>query len=109
MGARISNPTKRAMIKVGLYTGDGTDNRDIDIGINLSAKTNVTTTLYRDSGNNVQFRWEVGQGDLTKGATNSEAANIIQSLTSTGFQIGSSADANAAGITYRYQVIWEEL
>jgi hypothetical protein len=108
MGAQITTPTRRAMIKTGQYTGDGTDNRNIDIGVNLAAKTNVTIIIYRANLGQVQFKWELGQGDETKPADGDEEINRIQALTSTGFQVGSDATVNASGFTYRYQIIWME-
>lgn len=98
-----------AKIKTGTYLGDGIDNRDIDIGVDLAVKSNVYVIIKGRSNNAPAHRIEYGQGDLTMffGVTD-DIANCIQNFTATGFQVGSDAMVNANGTTYRYIAFWEE-
>jgi len=105
----ISSPTRRAMIKTGTYTGDGNDNRTINIGIDLTAKSNVLLIIKRSGPSGPMFRIEYGQGDLSMhfGAS-SDDANCIQAFVSTGFQIGTADEVNDDGSLYRYIAFWQE-
>lgn len=110
MGSRATSPFLRAKILVGSYTGNGVDNRNIDVGIDLSSKGDVfvfvhsTTTAWTPL-----VRMEMGQGDLSKptGAF-AELADRIQSITSTGFQVGINQRINENIRVFRYIVIWSE-
>lgn len=109
MGANIGNPTRRGMILTGTYTGDGNDDRNINIGTNLAAKSNVWVVVKSIGSLGARHRTEYGQGDLTFAFdAGSDAANEIQQFTSTGFQIGSAARINDNGQTFRYIVFWQE-
>ena len=73
MGLEVGPPTQRAMIRTGTYTGNGVDNRNINIGVNLASKSNVYVIIKAASNSlNAVHRIEYGQGDLTMlfGATN---------------------------------------
>jgi hypothetical protein len=109
MGAYITTPTKRARIKIGSYNGDGTDDRNINIGINLVSKTNVWVIVKQTGNVEAAHRPEMGQGDLTCRFNNAaDLADVIQALTTTGFQVGTNAEANTNGSVYRYIVLYEE-
>jgi len=111
MGATIGPPTRRAraMIRTGTYTGDGNDDRNIDIGIDLAAKNNVFVLTKANANQYPYGRIEYGQGDLTMVFFNTaDNPNNIQAFTATGFQIGSDVSVNNNAILYRYIVWWEE-
>jgi hypothetical protein len=94
-------------MKTGTYVGDGADPHAIDIGVNLAAKTHVYLVIKAAATKLAQHRIEYGQGDLTMlyGAT-ADAADKIQGLTATGFELGGHADVNAAATTFRYIAFW---
>jgi len=102
---RLKNITRH---KTGTYTGNLADNRDIDIGVKLNAKTNVYITIT-STGHSAQHKIDLGQGDLTEMFhSTGEFTNRIQSLTATGFQIGSDVTVNENTRVYRYIVFWTE-
>jgi len=95
-------------MKVGTYIGNGADNRNIDIGVNLAAKTYVFIQIkglgssYRNIG-----RPEYGQGDSSWNYyTATDEADWIQGLTATGFQIGANTHVNQSSQLYRFIVWW---
>lgn len=107
MGARITAPVNFAKIKTGIYTGDGVDNRNIDIGVNLAAKSNAYVIIKQQGARYAQHRIEYGQGDASMNYTDvGDQPNYIQGFTSTGFQISSSDTVNANGVIHRYIVFW---
>lgn len=109
MGATIGFPTRRTRNLVGSYAGNGIDNRNLDIGINLAAKNNVYIIIKSTGAMDACHRAEMGQGDLTQGyGAGAEIANAIQALTNTGFQLGDGGLVNQAAANYRYEVFWEE-
>jgi hypothetical protein len=93
----------------GTYTGNGVDNRNINVGVDLAAKSNVTVTIKSTGDQAAVFRIEYAQGDLTAyyigGA---DAANKIQSFTATGFQVGTNTEVNINTTLYRYSITWTE-
>ncbi len=110
---KVNPPPKlnRAKIKTETYTGNGGDDRNIDIGVDLAAKNNVFVIIKSmgTTQNPVMGRTEYGQGDLSFPFENTIAiANCIQAFTSTGFQIGSHVKVNESGKTYAYIAMWEE-
>jgi hypothetical protein len=112
MGIEVKPPPKlnRAMIKTGTYVGNGVDNRNIDIGVDLAAKDNVYVIINHPSNVAKKNRIEYGQGDLTMDfGSGPDAANLIQAFTSTGFQIGSDNIVNEVDVTFRYIAFWTEL
>jgi hypothetical protein len=100
----------RAKVLVGQYTGDAADNRDINIGVDLTAKSNVFVFVKDASANRSgMFRPELAQGDLGQFMIAlADAANSIQALTATGFQVGNLAEINQAAEVFRYVVFYEE-
>jgi hypothetical protein len=100
----------QAKVKTGTYTGDGTDNRNIDIGVDLALKSNVYVIIKSlTSVAAAIHRIEYDQGDLTMGflAWN-DISDAIQAFTPTGFQVGTQTDVNHDAYTYRYIAFWEE-
>jgi len=115
MGGHTSSPTPptpppRAMIKTGAYTGNGADDRNIDIGINLAAKNNVYVIAKVDAagaGTEGRHRIEYGQGDVAMlFAAGTDEADFIQGFTATGFQVGISLNTDTQ--LYRWVAFWEE-
>ena len=113
MGATIScPPAERRNVgttKTGTYAGNGADNRNIDIGVDLASKANVTVMVKATDNAQAVWRTEYGQGDLSYffDAT-ADAANCIQSFTATGFQIGDDNKVNSGARTYRWAAFWME-
>jgi hypothetical protein len=110
MGARGTIIVRRAMIKTGTYSGNGVDDRNINIGINLTSKNNPYVLVKAvDSIRNAIQRPEYAQGDLSFAyIAAAGAADNIQSFTATGFQIGTDVDVNEDTKTYFYVAFWEE-
>lgn len=85
-------------VATGSFTGDTNDNRDITapnfqpelVFIKGNSATNKIAARYGNTGDNALC------GDAV------EAANIIQSLISTGFQVGTSSCANENTVTMRW-------
>jgi len=98
----------KTVIRTGSYYGNGADNRNIDIGVNLIGMTNVFVIILSNVSGPVVYRPELAQGDLSKRCGSVFAADQIQALTSTGFQIGSSIYVNQDTYTYWYVVLYEE-
>ncbi|MEM2124996.1 MAG: hypothetical protein QXQ53_01200 [Candidatus Methanosuratincola sp.] len=95
-------------MKVGTYIGDGTDNRNIDIGIDLANATYAYVMIKDAAANNAVFRTSAHTGDTSSQfGTVADVSNRIQAFTTTGFQIGSNVDVNASDHTYRYVVIYQ--
>jgi len=108
----ICDSTKRSIIKTGTYIGNGLDNRNIDIGVDLAAKSNaflIIKNMGSSTQNEAVGRTEYGQGDLSFPFESLIATvNLIQSFTSTGFQIGDQVRVNEADEPYAYIAFWEE-
>ncbi len=99
-----------AKIKTGTYIGNGADNRNINIGVDLASKSNVYVIVKCSTEAGTGYhRIEYGQGDksmvFSKGLDENDK---IQAFTATGFQIGSSSAINLHDMTYRYIAFWEE-
>ena len=99
----------QAKIITGTYTGNGVDDRNINIGVDLTAKNNVYVIIKNLLSAQGTHRTEYSQGDLSMyfGAAG-DIANMIQAFNSTGFQIGTNTTVNNNTQTYRYIVIYEE-
>ena len=99
----------QAKIKTGTYVGNGVDNRNIDIGVDLASKSNAYVIIKKANTNAACHRIEYAQGDLTMTYdASADAANLIQAFTATGFQVGTAATVNEDTFTYRYIAIWSE-
>ena len=94
-------------MKTGTYTGDGSDNRAIDIAINLAAKTFAYVIVKADSNILALHRIEYGQGDKCMGfSASGDRINGIQTLSANGFIVGTDTGVNQAGIIFRYIAFW---
>ncbi len=113
MGSSFSIPQRADVCKTltGTYTGNGNDDRNINVGVDLSAKSNVTVIVQGpDNGSPAVWRPEYGQGDLSlpMDGGGGDVANHIQALTSTGFQIGDAGFVNYDTYVYSYAIFWTE-
>jgi len=102
-------PIGNCSFKTGVYTGNGIDDREINIGVNLAAKTNVYIIIKSLSATLCLHRIEYGQGDLTmRYDVSVDFANAIQSFSDNGFIIGNYTGVNTNNYTYRYIVFWKD-
>jgi len=97
------------MIKTGTYVGNGIDDRNIDIGIDLASKNYKYLIIKCTGGEAAKHRIEYGQGDSSMDfGIASNAPNLIQAFTNTGFQVGGAGNVNVNLNTYQYIAFWEE-
>ena len=84
------------------YTGNGSDNRNIT-GAGFEPKA----VFIKGTGTSAAVFRTGEPGDLTSNvqATAAPEANLIQSLSSDGFQVGTDAKVNGNGVTYRAIVL----
>ena len=98
--------TSPGSAKIGSYTGDGADNREISgIGFQpgyVSMRADNTAT-----GRAGAHRFATLLGDSSYPFTNANGSlpNLIQALSPDGFQIGSDVSVNASGIPHYYLAI----
>ena len=93
----------------GSYTGDGNDNRNINIGVDLASKANVFVYIKSNALHRAVNRIEYAQGDFTMFVHAAvDMADFIQLFNSTGFQIGTGTNVNENEILFRYIVWWQE-
>jgi hypothetical protein len=103
----LPEPTYNCHMMTGTYVGDGVDNRNINIGINLTAMTYKYVIIKSAANRGAMHRIEYGQGDIAMGFNNiTDLANSIQAFTATGFQVGTDVTVNNSGETYRYIAFW---
>jgi hypothetical protein len=104
----LSVPAYAYKFASGSYTGNGSDSRSIVISTTTSP---AITDFQPDFCIVKQSSAATGQGvvrsssmagDLTFDLSGNSAANIIQALNSTGFEVGTAAQSNSSGETYRY-------
>lgn len=107
---RATGPnTNTTNIITGTYTGNGADNRNINIGIDLNSKANGYVIVKSTYSDPAAHRTEYAQGDLTMSFINSaDYANGIQTFNTTGFQVGSAVQTNRDTWLYRYIVLWSD-
>ena len=98
----------RAKILIGTYTGNGADNRNINIGIDLTAKQNVLVIVKDYTSLAACFHLGADADWTYFFGQTSSAANYIQAITTTGFEVGSGNEANVTGHEFRYIAIWNE-
>lgn len=93
-------------ITSGTYTGNGSDNRDIDISDTSSSADFLAefVTVFAPSGESAVFYPDVETGDFSLFyAAGGGAANYIQDLIgTTGFQVSNSVAVNGNLTTYYY-------
>jgi len=105
----VSPPTRRAMVKTGTYTGDGENDRLIDIGIDLLSKNGSWVVVKALEASPEVQRIEYAQGDFTMHTTAAvDFAFGIRYFDTLGFGVGNTPEANADGYFYRWIAIWEE-
>ncbi|MBD3293823.1 MAG: hypothetical protein GF393_12940 [Armatimonadia bacterium] len=92
----------------GTYTGDGADDRSIDIGVDLTTKSHVFVLVKSEAGTQAKGRTDDAVGDLSWIVAGADAADGIQSLEETGFQVGTSNTVNNNLDLYYYIVFYQE-
>ena len=105
-----ATPFAGVKMKTGTYTGNGNDDRDIDISLELNITAYVWLVIKAETSNeNGIHKFSHENGDATDffGTVN-QAANLIQSFTNTGFEVGTANQANQNAIVYNYVVFYEE-
>lgn len=99
-------PRYNLQIKVGTYTGDGVDNRDIT---DVSFRPWIVIVKGDDKVVYVRVK-EMPAGEsafLSQGSTNS--TDRIQGFLNTGFQVGANSNINGVGVVYTYIAIGASL
>ena len=94
-----ASPTFPWQVATGTYTGDGVDDRAIAVGFQ------PTVVMIKRSGpQGTVVRTSTMVGDVTKmyDGANPLQTDRIQSLTATGFTIGTANGVNAAGTQYSW-------
>ena len=88
----------------GTYAGNGVDNRPIFVGFAPDIVIVDRSQVADAAPNEAVMRTSTMVGDVSKDmdGPNAVAANKIQSLTFTGFTIGTDATVNEAGGTYHW-------
>lgn len=89
------------LIKVGSYTGDGNDNRDIEVGFRpdlVIIKGGNRHSVWRN-------RWMQGDSTANIGDSAANFANAIQAFLYDGFQVGSNNTVNESAVVYHYIAI----
>jgi hypothetical protein len=89
------------LLKLGTYTGDGTDSRNIT-GVGFQPDL---VMIFPDDGtakNPVYYQASMPADTSSRFTSATLVSNWIQSLLSDGFQIGSEIQVNANGSTFRY-------
>lgn len=105
-GANISAPARRVLMMSGQYTGDGNDDRNINIGYDLTNK-HVLVFTKAEPGQPAVWRGYYHVGDVSSFFNNvGDVSNQIQTFYDQGFQIGSGVYANQDTVLYRYIVFW---
>ncbi len=99
VGADEAGPSTALRLQVlsGTYDGDGTDDRAITVGFQPDLV--IVDSEGTAAGNDVIVRTSTMVGDASKAMDDTVviAANQIQSLTPTGFTVGTDPDVNEAG------------
>ena len=111
MGAKVSTPPTRNYSKIitGQYTGNGGDDRSIDIGIDLASKDKVYIIVKGDVAfPAVHLSNTMSVGEAAHYDATANAVDKLQAINATGFQVGNSSLVNQSAIVYHYVVIWEE-
>ncbi|MFA5183140.1 MAG: Ig-like domain-containing protein [Syntrophales bacterium] len=85
--------------KVGSYSGNGTDDRNIT---DLGFQPNLLWIKRNGASLGVWYSSAMGADNSHYFSATAPTANRIQSLLANGFQIGTDAETNASGSTYFY-------
>jgi len=95
-------------MKVGSFEGNGSDNRYIDIGLDLDSMSYVFLILKNvDSATEMTFRDSGMSSDNSYTTGIAMTSNMIQAFSSSGFQVGTSDRVNKNGATIEYIVFYQ--
>lgn len=101
----FAQPALAFNFEVGVYSGNGTDNTDI----NLSGSFAIDALLIKCNGATnavMKTSSRAGDGADNLGGGGGFVTNLIQSLGTGTFQVGSSAQTNASGTDNCFYVAW---
>lgn len=94
-------------MKNGVYEGNGVDDREVDIGVNLAGKSYVWVIVKSIYNYHGLHRIEVAQGGYSNYFTADQQTTAgIKSFTDKGFTVGSTHIINLNGWVYHYVAIW---
>ena len=92
----------------GTYTGNGADDRGINIGIDLTACLRKWLVIKSEGATSGSHKFGHETGDASDRFTAAaQANNNIQAWTSAGFQLGTDTEVNDNGVVYNYVVFFE--
>lgn len=95
-------------MKTGAYLGDGNDNRNIDIGLDLASMSYVYLVIRASLGRPAAIRYTAWVGDVSFNCMDMPfLPNLIQAFTSTGFEVGSDTHVNNGGDWYYWCVFYQ--
>lgn len=104
--ASATAQTPQLRMATGNYTGNGNDNRTAVNSLNFTPDLVIVKAANNRVG---VMRTSTMNGDLSKpfaganAAANAPTANLIQSLTSTGFTVGSDNSVNQNNVVYHWE------
>ena len=107
-GVDISTLSKIHAKRVS-YLGDGNDNRNIEMGVDLDTATFAFVMTKARTAVKPCWRAKHQVGDVSKmfDAT-ADPADCIQAFTATGFQVGTNAYVNQDAVNYDAWALWVE-
>lgn len=97
------NLTGYIEFKVGTYTGDGIDDKEITIGFNNTALTAKYVRVVKDNG--TTGGWFIAGMSASQGADGGADSTGIKSLAANKFTLGTNADYNGNGTDYVFFAI----
>ncbi len=90
-------------LKVGLYTGNSTDNRSIT---GVGFQPDFVIVRKCDGTDSAWWRTSDVAGDKSASfGGSSDASNCVQALEADGFQVGASSTVNQTGVDYAYLAV----
>ena len=100
-GAAAAGPlTPSENFKVVTWTGDGVDDREIEVGFQPDFVWFKTRSAANDHNASDSNRGATKQSRPNRTIAEVSATDLIKSFTSTGFTVGTGGDANGSGNTY---------
>jgi len=100
-------PIGNCSFKTGTYTGNGVDDREIDIGVDLASKTHKYAIVKAIYDKAALQRIEAAQGAYSNYFTAvNQTLTGIKAFSSTGFIVGTGAEVNTNGWSYYYIALW---
>ncbi len=107
MGADSTPPTNFVKLITGSYTGNGIDNREINIGVNLAATYNIWMIIKSEGAYRAVHASSSAINTQLFDATGNQM-NMMQNFTANGFEIGTADEVNKDTIEYTYNVFYQD-